>query len=221
MRKSPDETFDASLAFLILCWFCLTVGCSSAASIPGKSQNNMHPKRSSESTMAQTAEAAQASFTEELRLLLSVEDPHWIESRPAKVSLKLTNISDRTLELKGYTYFKLIKQQTADKIEKDRETFWCPVDLSSKDSNHVAGRSSIILGKDQTIEAQFDLQELKWERAISSDRPDRNLFAAVPPSDYNLLFEITTRTGTIKSPNTETPLTRQIKSNEVKVSIQK
>lgn len=56
---------------------------------------------------------------------------------------------------------------------------------------------------------------------IYSGAPTKTLFDAVPPGDYNLYFAVSVPDGSIRLPgeSTDTPLTRQIKSNEVAVSI--
>ena len=207
------------LISLILTCPYLLAGCYSTA--PAYQNNQTTTVSGAQNKTADKPEPSPGLPKEELGFLLSVEDTRWDGSKEASVLLRVENHSAEPVTLVGEASFLLVKSNVRGQLEEEGETFICPVDILKKTSSRIQ-QSTINLEAEQIMNVQIGLRDLMWKRGIYSVPPSQHLFAAVPPGDYRLYFEVRIRQTADKSPKAvrETPLTRQIKSNEVSISIQ-
>lgn len=210
------------LSIMLLCVYFLA-GCYAATTVRQKHQGRQRNMFESVQEVAITRkpEQPQSLSQEQLGLQLSVAGTQWGKGNATSVLLRVENLSGTPLRLSGATSFVLVKQHTQKGIEKERETFFCPVDLLKKTNRRSGSISFGNLEIGQAMEVSLDLSSLKWKRIILSVPPTEDLFTVVPSGDYNLYFEAKFRQGAINIPDvsTEVPLTKQIKSNEVAISI--
>lgn len=124
------------------------------------------------------------------------------------------------LEFRAHSSFLLVNRSARGSRERERETYICSIDPFQQTERRAAP-TRLNLDPRQVMNVSLDLTAFLWQRAILSSPPSEFLYAAVPPGEYDLYFELRVRSGGVLLPGeaTETPLYKQIKSNEVAVSL--
>lgn len=144
-----------------------------------------------------TDKGAQVSAAAELKFSLSVADTQWSREAPPQVTLRVENLSGGPVEVKGSPVFSLTKLNAKDQFEKDRETYLAYANLSGE-TPPARVLFDYEFGPGYAEETKPNLASLKWASAISAQLPSKDLFAAVPPGDYDLSFTFALRSGTVR-----------------------
>ena len=220
------------MLLVMLHWIYLPAACDPAVNLSRKTSQNSPqslpgvPQSVPKVEATTVARLSQAPTKEQLRLEIIVPDAQWSAAKPATVIVRVENLSNESLTFNGYTSFILANRHARELLEREREKFSCSVDLLNSDlftkvRHRRSAGASYHLEARQVLEVSLDVSSLKWQRMLLSGAPTKDLFAEVTPGDYKLYFEASFTVGTTKDPDlpVEIPITREIKSNRVLITI--
>lgn len=129
-------------------------------------------------------------FDKRLRVDMVIGDIDWNDTLSIGASVIITNESAESVKSEVGAIFKLVRKDIADEIERDRATYWCPVDILSGTNDIPNHSSTLSLAPHSTFKVFIILNELKWGGVIYSDWPSGLLFKTVPKGNYYLDFRI-------------------------------
>ncbi len=184
-----------------------------------------------------------------LRLTLTTEKTTWSQKETAPVKVTIESLSEHTAQVPATIYFRLDGRARGDERMTKREAvFWSPVTVTNtyaekattcqnnltkdsiqpiKDTNLVMihpPSNNLYLRKGEKREFSFNLAGMCWNHSMSSVYPDQNIFQLARPyfisASYKLYFELHFDGGMSEENGILTPITLNLKSNEVRVVIQ-
>lgn len=153
-----------------------------------------------------------------LRTSISVEKVPALTGGSFAVSAIVENISGARADLQAMAAFDLSSSSITSPESKGAfGSYWCPVSLTYR---NAAGKSGLILAspsrlvveKNSSVSATFDLTRHGWDKITSSWWPARDFASVVVPGQYTLRLDIQVGSG-------EDP--KWIRSNEIKIAIGK
>ncbi len=155
----------------------------------------------------QTGGRSEQALSRDVLCVLAVDSPVWQPGKPARISVRLENLTDRDLKFETVPEFDLSGFGTVPHDLYGKDDYSAPTNIVENKPIKTRKVGSdgmepvpikVRLAKNSVSVFQVDAAATLWQRTISSNWPNSSL-SIVPPGPYSLRLEFSISGNLVRS----------------------